>query len=115
MLTTACGKEEQPVDVGGSEENEKILSPAFGGEQLKFDNETFQVLTKTDGARENGYNVVDLVADDNLGDAVIVDSVLRRNDMLLENFEIKLGLISLNTGLSDFLSRDKICLNFVCK
>ena len=90
ILTTACGKEDAPVDVGGTEENDKILSPAFGGEQLKFDNENFHVLTKTDGAKENGYNVVDLVADDNLGDAVIIDSVLRRNDMLLENFEINI-------------------------
>ena len=94
MLTTACGKEEKPEVPDTPEESNKILSPAFGDEHLKFDNEDFVVLTKTDGARENGYNVVDLVVEENLGDSVIIDSVLRRNDAILSNFDINIKRVT---------------------
>lgn len=94
LLTTACGKEKTPEVNDEPKESDKMLSPAFGDEHLKFGNEDFTVLTKTDGARENGYNVVDLIADDNLGDSVIIDSVLRRNDAIHSNFEVNIKRVA---------------------
>jgi len=88
LVVTGCGETTTEQPNGNVDWNEKYLSPAFGDEHIKFGNESFVVLTKQNTTTANGYNVVDLVADDNLGDTVIIDAVLKRNDQLKNNFEI---------------------------
>lgn len=88
MVATGCGEKETNQPDEGLEWNEQYLSPAFGNEHIKFENESFVVLTKQNTTTANGYNIIDLVADDNLGDTVIIDAVLKRNDQLKNNFDI---------------------------
>ncbi|MBE6610571.1 MAG: hypothetical protein E7634_07875 [Ruminococcaceae bacterium] len=91
LAVTSCGKDDGP---GGGDEiqqdENKMLSPAFGGDHLKFDNEDFVVLTRGDRTVGQAFNVVDLVVEENMGDVTIVDAVQRRNDLIEQNFEVKI-------------------------
>jgi len=90
VAISSCGNTENDDvgDVLGDED--KYLSPAFGGDHLTFDNEDFLVMTKIDHSANNSWNVVDLVADENLGDTTIVQAVEKRNDHIETAFKVKI-------------------------
>lgn len=92
VALVACGKTEDVTDKndGLLGDESKILSPAFGGDKLDFENEDFLVMTKNDHTANNSWNVVDLVVEDNLGDDTIVDAVKKRNDHIETAFNVKI-------------------------
>ncbi len=68
---------------------EEDLSPTFDGDVKTFKG-SFNVLTGQDGTATSSFNVVDLVADNNLGDAAIIKCVRERNERIEANFGIKI-------------------------
>ena len=99
IAVTSCQKDSGDGGGGEIEQDEnKMLSPAFGEEHLTFDNEEFIVLTRGDRTKGQAFNIVDLVVEDNMGDVTIVDAVQRRNDLIEQNFEIKIKRISIGSS-----------------
>ena len=102
IAVTSCGGEG-----GGGEDNEieqdvnKMLSPAFSEEHMTFDNEDYNVLTKADRTKGQAFNVIDLVEEDNLGDVTIVDAVQRRNDLIEQNFKVKINRIIVGSSYGE--------------
>ena len=103
VALVSCGKTEDTNDKndGILGEEDKILSPAFGGDKLNFENEDFLVMTKNDHTANNSWNVVDLVVDENLGDDTIVDAVKKRNDHIATAFNVNIQRIQSTALLSD--------------
>ena len=103
LAVTSCKKD---TGEGGGEEikqdEDKMLSPAFGNEHLTFDNEDYIVMTKGDRSKGQAWNTIDLVIDDNLGDVTIIDAVQRRNDLIEQNFKVKIQRVSSSTSAGDF-------------
>ena len=98
LAVTSCGDDTGPTGPIGEVEDSS-LSPAFGGEHLTFDNESFIVLTRQDRNKGQAFNIIDLVAEDNLGDSTIVDAVEKRNSMIEQNFRVK--IVREKTGSSN--------------
>ena len=57
VALSSCGKTEDVTDKndGILGEEDKILSPAFGGDKLDFENEDFLVMTKNDHTANTRY------------------------------------------------------------
>ena len=99
LAVTSCKKD---TGEGGGEEikqdEDKMLSPAFGNEHLTFDNEDYIVMTKGDRSKGQAWNTIDLVIDDNLGDVTIIDAVQRRNDLIEQNFQVKIKRLAIGSS-----------------
>ncbi len=63
------------------------LATSFNNEKKNFDGMTFNILTRHD---KNGYECIDVIADDNLGDDAVVSAVRERNDRLQTAFNFKI-------------------------
>ena len=99
IAVTGCKKGNDGGNGGEIQQDEnKMLSPAFGDEHLTFDNEEFVVLTRGDRTKGQAFNIVDLVEEDNMGDVTIVDAVQRRNDLIEQNFQIKIKRMSIGSS-----------------
>ena len=99
LAVTSCGKDGGPGGGGEIKQDEnKMLSPAFAEEHMKFGNEDFIVLTRMDRTKGQAFNIVDLVVDENMGDVTIVDAVQRRNDLIQQNFEINIKRIAIGSS-----------------
>ncbi|MBE6610568.1 MAG: hypothetical protein E7634_07860, partial [Ruminococcaceae bacterium] len=103
LAVTSCKKD--TGDGGGEEikqDEDKMLSPAFGDELRTFDNEDYIVMAKGDRNKGQAWNTVDLVVDENLGDVTIIDAVQRRNDLIQQNFKVNIKRYSSSTSAADF-------------
>ncbi len=63
------------------------LATSFNNEKKNFDGMTFNILTRHD---REGYECIDVIADDNLGDNAVVSAVRERNDRLQTAFNFKI-------------------------
>ena len=99
IAVTSCKKD---TGTGEGEEikqdENKMLSPAFGEELLTFDNEDYNILTKADRSKGQAFNHVDIVYEDNLGDVTIIDAVQRRNDLVEQNFKVKIKRLAIGSS-----------------
>jgi hypothetical protein len=89
FMFVGCNVDDGPEGDDDDEIAEEDLSPTFDGDYKKYKG-SFNVLTVGDGAETASFNIVDLVADNNLGDAAIVKAVRERNQLIEENFGIKI-------------------------
>ena len=105
IAVTSCSKDEGPDDGGEIKQDvDKMLSPAFGEEHMKFDNEDYIVLTRGDRNKGQAFNIIDVVVDENLGDVTIVDAVQRRNDLIEQNFEVKIKRVATGNTAGDLVN-----------
>jgi len=91
LMSAACGNTDNN-DAGNNilGDEEKILSPAFGGDHLTFDYADFLVMTRNDLGAGISWNTMDVVAENNFGDSVIVEAVHKRNERIKENFKVNI-------------------------
>jgi hypothetical protein len=89
FMFVGCNDDDGPDDDDDDEIAEEDLSPTFDGDHKKYKG-SFNVLTVGDGAATQSFNIIDLVAENNLGDAAIVKAVRERNQLIEDNFGIKI-------------------------
>lgn len=87
MLLVSCDDDDD--DGGDDDIDDNDLSPTYDGEHKTWKG-SFTVLTALDGTSTSSFNVVDLVSNDNLGDASIVKAVKERNALIETNFGVKI-------------------------
>ena len=99
-LTKAYG-DHTVVDKVNIEVEDGDLPPIFDGEQKNFNGKKYNVLTKLDRSKSQAFNVVDLVAEDNLGDDTIVAAVVERNERLKGFFGVEIARITSQSLVND--------------
>lgn len=115
MLLVSCDDDDDDDDDDEIDDND--LSPTFDGDHKKWKG-SFTVLTQPDGTSTSSFNVVDLVTDNNLGDATIVKAVRDRNELIKANFGVTLkrqketdaATVAQNAVLSNSITYDAFML-----
>ncbi len=93
VIMTSCDDNKGPERGDASAITD--LPPSFGDELRDFEGMKFNVLTKTDRAKSQSFNITDLVGGkENLGDEAVVEAVETRNANLYAVFNFQVARIN---------------------
>ncbi len=93
FVFVGCEKDDGPGNDDPLIQPEYVELPdSFKGEKRDFEGMTFNILTRQDTPMNasGGRQVIDVVADDNLGDDAVVTAVRERNDRLKATFNFEI-------------------------
>ncbi len=86
LFVTGCAKE--GGDDGDYTEAEDDLPPSFDGTQKKYGGKKFKVLSHEDRQKNQAFNIVDLVPNEELGDEAVTVAVENRNEKIKKYFGV---------------------------
>ena len=98
LFVTGCAPGDDPNDVTTKE---GILPPSFGSEQKNFEGARFVVLTREDRSKGQAFNIVDLVANEELGDSAVVSAVVTRNETLKSYYNVNIERVTVTDALAE--------------
>ncbi len=86
LFVTGCAKDDD--DDGETIEAEDDLPPSFDGTQKKYGGKKFRVLSHEDRQKNQAFNIVDLVPNEELGDEAVTVAVETRNEKIKKYFGV---------------------------